>query len=107
VEAHEIDRKDPFFDSLREGYPEFDKWWIEKCVKLHRSCWVVYDNDQLAGPIVRKDEAASDTDAITKAAKILKICTFKVASESRGVKPGELLLKQVLWYAQTNKYDLA
>ena len=57
--------------------------------------------------IVRKDEEPLDTDAITKAAKILKICTFKVAPESRGVKLGELLLKQVLWYAQVNKYDLA
>ncbi|GAK34705.1 hypothetical protein JCM17846_02820 [Iodidimonas nitroreducens] len=105
--AHEIDRSDTFFDSLRKGYPEFDNWWREKCVKQHRSCWVVYDNDQLVGLIVRKDEDALDTDAVTKANKILKICTFKVASESRGVKLGELLLKQVLWYAQTNKYDLA
>lgn len=106
-EAHEIDSKDTFFDSLRDGYPEFDDWWREKCVKQHRSCWVVYDNDQLVGLIVRKDEDASDTDAITKASKILKICTFKVAPESRGVKLGELLLKQVLWFAQSNKYDLA
>lgn len=107
AEAHEIDSRDAFFDSLREGYPEFDDWWREKCVKQHRSCWVVYDNDQLAGLIVRKDEKASDTDAITKATKILKICTFKVAPGSRGVKLGELLLKQVLWYAQSNRYNLA
>ena len=107
AKAHEINQKDQFFDSLREGYPEFDDWWREKCVKQHRSCWVVYDeNGQLAGLIVRKDEVAYDTDAITKAEKILKICTFKVAPESRGVKLGELLLKQVLWYAQTNGYDL-
>lgn len=107
VEAYEIDSKDTFFASLRDGYPEFDDWWREKCVKQHRSCWVVYDDDHLVGLIVRKDEDASNTDAITKAAKILKICTFKVASERRGVKLGELLLKQVLWYAQSNKYDLA
>lgn len=107
VEAHEIDSQDQFFDSLRDGYPEFDDWWREKCVKQHRSCWVVYDNDQLAGLIVRKDEPGSDTDAVTKSENILKICTFKVGPESRGVKLGELLLKQVLWYAQRNGYDLA
>jgi len=45
---------------------------------------VVYDNDQLAGLIVRKDEDALDTDVTTKADKILKICTFKVVPESRG-----------------------
>lgn len=71
-EAHEINSKDAFFDSLREGYPEFDDWWREKCVKQHRPCWVVYDNDQLAGLIVRKDEKASNTDATTKATKYSK-----------------------------------
>ncbi|WP_458789668.1 GNAT family N-acetyltransferase [Yoonia sp. MH D7] len=106
AKANEINNKDQFFDSLRDGYPEFDEWWRTKCVKQHRSCWVVYDDGHLAGLIVRKDESAHDTDAITPAKKILKICTFKVAPESRGVKLGELLLKQVLWYAQTNGYDL-
>ncbi len=76
VEAHEIDPRDPFFDSLRDGNPEFDGWWREKCVKQHRSCWVVYDDVSLAGLVVRKDEGAGDTDAITPAKKILKICTF-------------------------------
>ncbi|MBY3213481.1 GNAT family N-acetyltransferase [Rhizobium laguerreae] len=107
VDAHMIDHEDDFFDSLRDGYPQFDDWWREKCVRQHRSCWVVYDDDELAGLIVRKDETAIDTDAVTKAEKILKVCTFKVAPDKRGVKLGELLLKQVLWYGQTNGYDLA
>lgn len=107
VEAHEIDHEDAFFDSLRDGYPEFNDWWLEKCVKQHRPCWVVYDDDELAGLIVRKDESADDTDAVTPAKKILKVCTFKVSPDKRGVKLGELLLKKVLWHAQTNGYDLA
>lgn len=107
VEAHEIDHTDAFFDSLRVDYPEFGDWWRDKCVRQHRPCWVVYDDDSLAGLIVRKDETADDTDAVTPAEKILKVCTFKVSPEKRGVKLGELLLKQVLWYAQTNGYDLA
>lgn len=107
VDAHTIDHRDTFFDSLRDGYPEFDDWWRDKCVRQRRRCWVVYDDDELAGLIVRKDESGLDTDAVTKAGKILKICTFKVSPEKRGVKLGELLLKQVLWYAQTNNYELA
>ena len=107
VKAHEINHKDSFFDSLREGYPRFDRWWQEQCVKERRSCWVIYDDQRLAGLIVRKDETSEDTDAVSTANKIMKICTFKVAPESRGIKLGELLLKQVLWYAQTNAYDLA
>jgi ribosomal protein S18 acetylase RimI-like enzyme len=108
VAAHTIDHEDAFFDSLRDGYGTyFNTWWKEKCVKQRRPCWVVYDNQELAGLIVRKDETAADTDAVTKAPRILKVCTFKVRPEKRGVKLGELLLKQVLWYSQSNKYDLA
>jgi predicted GNAT family N-acyltransferase len=106
VAAHTIDHEDSFFDSLRDGYPDFDEWWRHKCVKQRRPCWVVYDDDELAGLIVRKDEFGSDTDAATKSGKILKICTFKVRPEKRGVKIGELLLKQALWFAQSNEYDL-
>ena len=104
--AHEINHRNTFFDSLREGYPDFDKWWQEKCVREHRSCWVVYDDQRLAGLIVRKDETPGKTDAVSTGTRIMKICTFKVAPESRGIKLGELLLKQVLWYAQINAYDL-
>jgi hypothetical protein len=38
--------------------------------------------------------------------KILKMCTFKVGDDFHGEKFGELLLKQVLWFAQSNFYDL-
>lgn len=105
VEAYQIPLDDDIFDSLREGYPEFDDWWRRKCVATHRKCWVVFD-DGLAGLVVRKDETADDTDAQTPAEKILKVCTFKVRPEKRGTKLGELLLKQVFWFAQTNGYDL-
>jgi predicted nucleic acid-binding protein len=106
LSANEIQLTDGIFDSLREDYPGFDKWWREKCVKERRPCWAVFD-DGLAGLIVRKDETAAKTDATIKAAKILKICTFKVRPEKRGVKLGELLLKKVFWFAQANQYDLA
>lgn len=105
VGANSIPLQDEIFDSLRDGYPTFDKWWQEKCVKKHRRCWIITD-DCLAGIIVRKDETGSNTDATNKLPKILKICTFKVRPEKRGIKLGELLLKQALWFAQKNKYNL-
>jgi hypothetical protein len=107
IDAHAIPLSDPIFDSLREGYPEFDDWWRSKCVKEMRKCWVVTDEGQLGGLIVRKDEVEGHTDAKLPGKKILKICTFKVRPERRGVKLGELLLKQVLWFSQTNAYDVA
>jgi len=107
VKAHTIDHKQSFFNSLRDNYPSFDEWWNQKCVKQHRSCWVVYDNNELAGLVVWKEETGNDTDAVTKVKHILKICTFKISEDKRGMKLGELLLKQVLWYTQKNRYDLA
>lgn len=107
VEAHSIPSSDPIFESLRDGYPGFDTWWREKCVKPMRKCWVVVDDGpELAGLVVRKDETEEDTDARLPGRKILKICTFKVRPEKRGVKLGELLLKQIMWFAQSNQYDL-
>lgn len=104
--AHTIPKNNKFFDSLRDDYNGFDKWWQDKCVKKMRQCWVVYDEAQeLAGLVVRKEESASDTDATIKVPRILKICTFKVSPMNRGIKLGELLLKQVLWYGQSNNYD--
>ena len=106
VAAYEIPKGDAIFESLREGYPGFDDWW-ERCCKAHRPCWVVFDDGLLAGLVVRKDERQDDTDARTPATKILKVCTFKVRPERRGTKLGELLLRQVLWFAASNAYDLA
>ena len=105
VDAHTIPLEDDIFDSLREGYDDFDAWWRNKCIKEHRPCWVVED-EGLAGIVVRKDETAADTDARLEGEKILKICTFKVRPASRGIKLGELLLRKILWFAQFNGYDL-
>ncbi len=106
VDAHEIPLTDPIFESLRLDYAPFDEWWREKCVKKHRKCWIVHDDDMLAGIVVRKDETPDDTDAHLTGKKILKICTFKVRPEKRGIKLGELLLRQIFWFAQRNKYDV-
>ncbi|HTN59961.1 MAG TPA: GNAT family N-acetyltransferase [Devosia sp.] len=106
IDAHSIPLSDPLFNSLREGYAGFDTWWREKCIKKLRKCWIVVDNGELAGLVVRKEEKVGDTDARLSGTKILKICTFKVRAEKRGIKLGELLLKQALWFAQTNGFDL-
>ncbi len=105
--ANEIPLDDTIFDSLREGYPEFDDWWREKCVAKRRQCWIVDDAGTMAALVVRKDETAANTDATQKLSKILKICTFKVRPEKRGIKMGELLLRKIFWFAQANAYDLA
>ena len=103
--AYEVPRTDPIFDSLREGYPDFDKWF-ERCANEHRNCWVIEVGSELAGIVIRKDETHDEARTRHTGPKILKICTFKMKPEFRGEKFGEHLLKQILWFAQRNGYDL-
>lgn len=103
--AHEINPTDTIFESLRDGYPGFDHWW-SKCISQHRPCWIATINDQMAGLIVRKDETSAEAGTRLPGDKVLKICTFKVRPEFRGEKLGELLLKQAIWFAQRNAYDV-
>jgi rRNA-processing protein FCF1 len=104
-EAYAINREDPIFDSLREGYPGFDAWF-EKCAQEHRACWVVEVGNRIAGIVIRKEERPADAGIVSPGQKILKICTFKMVPEFRGEKFGEHLLKQVLWFAQVNQYEV-
>ena len=104
--AYEIDKSDAIFESLRADYPDFDAWF-NKCRKEHRECWVLELDGDIAGLIIRKNETHAQADTEGFEPKILKICTFKVRDEFLGEKYGELLLKQVLWFAQHNQCDLA
>jgi ribosomal protein S18 acetylase RimI-like enzyme len=104
-EAYAIDRTNPIFDGLRADYPGFDEW-LERCALEHRKCWVVIVGGEMAGIIIRKDESRHDAGIQSPGDKILKLCTFKMAPQYRGDKFGEHLLKQSLWFAQANHYDV-
>jgi ribosomal protein S18 acetylase RimI-like enzyme len=104
-EAYAIDVKDALFDSLRADYQGFDDWF-EKCALQHRKCWVVEVGGTLAGIVIRKDETRAESGIISPGNKVLKLCTFKMAPAFRGEKFGEQLLKQCLWFAQSNGYDV-
>lgn len=103
--AYEVDKADNIFDSLREGYPEFDEWF-EKCAREHRDCWLVDVGTEVAGIVIRKTENHAQAETVHLGPKILKICTFKLKPEFRGEKFGEQLLKQIIWFSQKNEYDL-
>lgn len=105
-EAYAIDLNDGLFDSLRAEYTGFDDWFNEKCARQHRKCWVVEVGGALAGIVIRKDETRAEAAIVSPGIKILKLCTFKMAPAFRGEKFGEQLLKQCLWFAQSNGYDV-
>jgi ribosomal protein S18 acetylase RimI-like enzyme len=103
--AYQLDRRDPIFDGLREDYSGFDQW-LDRCAQKHRECWVAEVGGTLAGILIRKDETHEQAGTRHAGPKILKLCTFKMKEEFRGEKFGEQLLKQALWFAQRNRYDL-
>lgn len=103
--CYQLDKNDQIFDTLRKGYPDFDRWFDQQAAR--RPCWCLEIAGQIAGIVIRKDnEPRTSTDATLPGNKILKISTFKVKNGFRGEKFGEHLLKQILWYAQRNQYDL-
>jgi GNAT superfamily N-acetyltransferase len=103
--AYQLRPEHAIFTSLREDYAEFDQWF-DKCKREHRDCWTLEIGDEIAGIVIRKDEHHVEAGTQHRGPKILKMCTFKVRDEYQGEKFGELLLKQVLWFAQRNRYDL-
>jgi hypothetical protein len=78
-----------------------------KCAKEHRKCWVVDVAGTLAGVVIRKEETRPEASVVkSPGQRILKLCTFIMGAQYRGEKFGEQLLKQCLWFAQTNCYDI-
>lgn len=93
-----------FFDSLRNGYPEFDQWFRAKA-RENRKAWV-YRNEcgELSAICVydvQSDETITD-EGLHLRGKALKLCTFKVGETVRGRKIGELFLKAGFRYATEN-----
>jgi GNAT superfamily N-acetyltransferase len=97
----------PFFDSLREGYQGFDRWFRGKA-EDGRDAWVCRaPSGVLRGLcvfVIQTDERITD-DGDSLSGPALKLCTFKVAEQERGQKIGELLLKAAFQYASRNRIE--
>ena len=106
IHCYQLRTNDPIFSSLDQDYPGFRKWWAEKCCADHRKCWVIRDKDEIAGMVVYKHENKNERDIQFSASKVLKISTFKVAEQFRGGRLGEQLLRQAIWYAYANGYEV-
>ncbi len=100
-----IDLTDPFFDSLKEDYPGFDKWYRGKAVK-EENAYVNYINGMLEGFLYIKNDGSSVDDVIPQLCgnKILKIGTFKI--NPHRTRLGERFIKIALDHAILEGYDL-
>ncbi|MEO8884917.1 MAG: PIN domain-containing protein [Mucilaginibacter sp.] len=102
----DLDLTDPFFDTLREDYFGFDKWFNKKA---NEKAYVTFnkENNKILSLlyIKREDEAElySDITPMFTPKKRLKIGTFKVVSN--GVRLGERFLKIIFDNAIIQKVD--
>lgn len=94
IDFAKVDLQNMFFDSFREDYTGFDKWFNKKADEI---CYICYANDAIAAFLYIKvedeNENYSDVEPAFKRKKRLKIGTFKVASN--GFRIGERFLKIV------------
>ncbi|MBF9251864.1 hypothetical protein I2I11_01010 [Pontibacter sp. 172403-2] len=95
VDFAEVNLKDPFFDSFRSDYSDFDKWFNSKSEK---PCYVCYSDNNITAFLYIKvervgEESYSDITPIFKPKKRLKIGTLKVTGN--GYKIGERFLKTI------------
>jgi hypothetical protein len=93
-----------FFDSLREGYSEFDRWYM-KSAQSQRKAWCISNENEIqaiciykreVNPLIVDNGKPLDGEA-------LKLCTFKIGREVRGRKLGERFLYTAFKYANENK----
>lgn len=104
---YEINKNQPFFDSIRQSYDGFDDWF-QKCAETQRKCWCIEneDNEVVAICIYKQEHDSILTDnGETISGRILKLCTFKVDSSVRGKKLGERLLYIAFDYCVKNNFD--
>ena len=103
---YNINDKDQIFDSLKDEYTDFAKWF-KKCSQEQEKAWTVcppLDNTPLEAICIYKEAKEEDYIKYKLPKKSLKLATFKVAESHRGKKLGELMLKQAFLYAVKNKF---
>lgn len=95
-----------FFDSLREGYLPFDRWFETKAQEGRRA-WVNWEREGILGGlcIYAWQDNETITEDLTLPGPALKLATFKVGETNRGKKVGELLLKAAFRYATDNRLE--
>ncbi|MCP9621571.1 hypothetical protein FOH10_29405 [Nocardia otitidiscaviarum] len=102
TEAHTIDLSADIFNSLRADYDDFSEWWLRKVCREWRDVIILGSPTSPEGVAVLKIEKDRPHGLDSP---VLKICTFKVADDFRGVKRGELLLKALVSYARRQRLN--
>jgi predicted nucleic acid-binding protein len=99
-----INLSDTFFESLKEDYPGFEKWFNKKA---EEKAYITYNKGRILSFLYLKtenaDENYSDITPVFTQRKRLKVGTFKVVSN--GVRLGERFLKIIFDNAIANNVE--
>lgn len=87
---------DPFFDTLKSDYSEFEEWFKKKSEK---EAYVLYDEEFIQGFLYLKMEEGPilDVEPILEKKRILKVGTLKI--DPHGTRLGEHFIKKALDHA--------
>lgn len=99
----DIDLSDPFFDSLKQDYAEFEQWFAKKASD---SAYVFYgDTGAIDGFLYLKNEneAVDDVQPPLPPARRIKVGTLKI--NPHGTRLGERFLKKIFDHAVTQTAD--
>ena len=94
---YELDLDDPFFDSLKDDYAGFEKWFKKKQYEEAKA-FVTMNNKNITSFLMLKEEGKNEKydlfDKPMKPCKRLKISTLKVSDT--GKKIGETFVKIIM-----------
>ena len=99
----DCDLSDPFFDSLKSDYPEFEIWFAKKADDEEKA-YVHRDDSSIQAFLYikgREDEAVGDLPAAPR----IKIGTMKICDTSKGKRLGEGAIGIALWKWQQSDLD--
>lgn len=94
-----IDLSDPFFDSLKEDYSEFKKWFNKKASQQEKAFVMYDDTKQIQAFLYLKEEEGPIKDVTPEIPneRVLKVGTLKI--NAHGTKLGERFIKKIFDYA--------
>ena len=100
-----INLADPFFDSLKAAYPEFEQWYAKKAAAGEKAYVFFFDDGRVADFLYMKieTEAVTDVVPVLPAKRRLKVGTFKLLS--RGTRRGERFMKKIMDRAMAEDVD--
>lgn len=100
----DINLNDKFFDSLKEDYSEFTKWFNKKSLS-DEYAYVFESDNNINGFLYLKEEKGpiNDVTPIINKEKIMKVGTMKI--NAHGTKLGERFIKKIVDNAIYKKID--